>query len=156
MGENKKMEKKKPILVTVIILLVITLTGAGVFAGVYISSKRVLPVQAQVNNAVDLATLPLDEFLVNLADEGSKRYLKVVIYISYDGKNKALTEELALDRIKPILKDSALTVIRSKKSSDFATIEGTETVKKELVDKFNSRIQNGKIIEVLFPELIIQ
>ncbi len=159
MSENKnKKEGKssKPLLITLIILLVIALAGGGIFAGMYFSSKG----SAKANNSqgvlVEEATYSLDDFLVNLSDAEGKRYVKAKICISYDKNNKELDKELALERTKPILRDAALTILRSKKVEDFATIESTEAVKKELKEKMNSRITKGKIIEVYFPELIIQ
>ncbi|SHI59916.1 flagellar FliL protein [Clostridium amylolyticum] len=159
MSENKnKKEGKssKPLLITLIILLIIALAGGGIFAGMYFSSKGSAKANSKAEIVIEEATYALDDFLVNLTDADSKRYVKAKVFISYNKNNQDLEKELLLDRTKPILRDAALTILRSKKVADFATIQSTEAVKKELKEKMNSRLTKGKIIEVYFPELIIQ
>lgn len=156
-NKNKKEGKdSKPLLITLIILLVIALAGGGIFAGMYFISKNNAKANNQVEIAVEEATYALDDFLVNLTDAETKRYVKAKVFVSYNKNNKSLEKELLLDRTKPILKDATITILRSKKASDFATIASTEAVKKEIKEKINSRLTKGKIIEVYFPELIIQ
>ncbi|WP_040211245.1 flagellar basal body-associated FliL family protein [Clostridium polynesiense] len=159
MSENKsKKEGKssKPLLITVIILLFIVIAGGGIFAGMYLGTNKSAKATTPTENSVEEATYALDDFLVNLNDTESKRYVKAKIYISYNKKNKALEKELLLDRTKPILRDAALTILRSKKAEDFSTVKGTDTIKKELKEKIDLKLSNGKIVDVYFPELIIQ
>ena len=140
----------------VIAFFAIIFSGIGLFAGSYMASGNILPKFEERELSINPETYFVDEFLINLADSDSKRYLKIEIYLSYDSNDEALFEEIQLDRTKPILKDAALTVLRSKTSSEFSSKDGTESIKKELVEKFNSKLENGQIIEVYFPELIIQ
>ena len=156
MAEGKKEMNSKSTMIILIIFFVIIFSGIGLFAGSYMASGKMLPSFTEKAVSINVDTYAVDEFLINLADSDSERYLKVVIYTSYNSNNKALYEELKLERTKPILKDAALTVLRSKTSEELSSIDGTELIKKELVEKFNSKLENGQIIEVYFPELIIQ
>lgn len=156
MTEGKKEKNSKSSMIILVIFFVIIFSGIGLFAGSYMASGKILTSFTEKEESINLDTYAVDEFLINLADSDSERYLKVVIYLSYDSNNKALFEELQLERTKPILKDAALTVLRSKTSKELSSIDGTELIKKELVEKFNSKLENGQIIEVYFPELIIQ
>ena len=156
MAEVKNIKSSKRNMIMLIIIFVIIFSGVGLFAGSYMASGKILPAFDEREDAINVETYSVDEFLINLADEESSRYLKVVIYLSYDSNNESLFKELELERTKPILKDAALTVLRSKTSKELSSVEGTELIKKELVEKFNSKLENGQVIEVYFPELIIQ
>ena len=156
MAEEKSVKSSKRNMIVIIIVFVIIFSGIGLFAGSYMASGKILPAFDERVDSINIETYSVDEFLINLADSDSNRYLKVVIYLSFDSNNESLYEELQLERTKPILKDAALTVLRSKTSKELSSVQGTEAIKQELVEKFNSKLENGQIIEVYFPELIIQ
>ncbi|WP_426349145.1 flagellar basal body-associated FliL family protein [Alloiococcus sp. CFN-8] len=156
MAEVNNVKNSRRNMIMLIIIFAVIFSGIGLFAGSYMASGKILPDFDERVDAVNVETYSVDEFLINLADSDSNRYLKVVIYLSYDSNNESLFKELQLERTKPILKDAALTVLRSKTSKELSSVEGTELIKKELVEKFNSKLENGQVIGVYFPELIIQ
>lgn len=93
----------------IIIVLVLVIVGAGAFGGYMLFAKNKkgansanqMPVNnnnvinsQQTNNGmypqqvvVSSKTYSLDEFLVNLADEDGKRFVKAKIFIGYEEKN---------------------------------------------------------------------
>ena len=154
MSENKKNSTtSKPLLVVVIIFLAATLVGGGFFAGIYISENKNNLSAEKVE--IDEELFEIDEFLVNLTDLGSRRYVKVKIYASYNINNKALDEEIKLSRTKTVLMDGVLSILRSKSTEDFEG-DKLEQLKEELKEVINSRMKNGKIMNIYFPELIVQ
>jgi flagellar basal body-associated protein FliL len=100
-------------------------------------------------------TYALDEFLVNLADEGGKRYLKVKIVVGYDTKKKK-EMDVELEEKKPILKDAIISILRSKKSTDLATEKNVDDLKKELLTRINLFFEYGRANNMYFEDLLIQ
>jgi len=100
---------------------------------------------------VSAKTLALDPFLVNLTDPGTKRYLKIQIILGY--QNVKLDTELPTKT--PILRDSILTVLRSKSSSDFTTL-GIEGLKKQLKDVLNPFLTSAKLNNIYLNDILVQ
>ncbi len=160
MSEKKKVKDNKKggnsLKIVIVVLLGLILIGGSVFAGAFIVMKRQpAAVSANTNekSKVDEKTYDLKEFLVNLSDEGGKRYLKAKISIGYDKTNKKLDKEI--EPKVDVLRDAVNTVLRSKKTTDI-TPASTETLKKEIMDKLNPLLDNGRITNVYFYEILVQ
>ncbi len=157
MRENDINEKKggKTLRIIIIILLVLVLLGGGIFAGIFLFPKDDAKGSSAHATAINVEekTYSLDEFLVNLADEGGKHYLKINISLGYGLENKKLEKEL--DSKKDVMRDNVISILRNKKSKD-VTIKGTEDLKKEILDIINPLLNNGKLTNIYFRELIVQ
>ena len=95
-----------------------------------------------------------EEFLLNLADEGGKRLIKAKISIGYD--NKKLTAEISEEKTVDIMRDIINTVLRSKKADDFKDEKAVDAVKKEMLERINKVLKEGKANNIYFPEIIVQ
>ncbi|MBC2582136.1 flagellar basal body-associated protein FliL [Clostridium sp. DJ247] len=177
--ENKK-EKKgggtiKIVILTIIAMLVV---GAAGFFGynLFLNKKdetkttvtkaqhQVQPIQHQVvsgqqstqypsylQQVVSTKTFGLDEFLINLADEDSKRYLKVKIFLGYDSKK--LDKEL--EERKPIIRDTVISILRTKKAADI-TPKNMENIKIEMIQKLNPIFEEGQLNNIYFNDILVQ
>lgn len=96
-----------------------------------------------------------DEFLVNLADEGGKRYLKIKIFLGYETKDKKKMDA-ELEERKPILRDAINGVLRSKKSTDLSGETGIENLKKEILVRIGSILTEGRPNNVYFSDMVVQ
>lgn len=96
-----------------------------------------------------------DEFLVNLSDEGGKRYLKVKIFLGYETKDKKKMDA-ELEERKPILRDAINGVLRSKKSTDLSGEKGIDDVKNEILVRISSILTEGRPNNVYFSDMVIQ
>ncbi|MBE6068731.1 MAG: flagellar basal body-associated FliL family protein [Clostridium lundense] len=96
-------------------------------------------------------TFELGEFLVNLSDEGEKRFVKANIYIGYS--NKKLAKEL--EGRTPMLRDAINSVLRAKKAKDF-TPKGTEDIKLEILNRINPMFKEGRCESIYFNEILVQ
>ena len=169
MSENN-VEKKSKIKIVIMVVTLLILVGGGAFAGYYFSQKgkqanntpqpnnqqmassvNVNQNSGYVRSIVPSNTFEAGEFLVNLSDEESRRFVKTKVYLGYE--NKKLTKEL--EQKKPIILDAINSVLRSKKSTDFNE-KGVEKIKLEILEKVNIAFQNGRCETVYFTELIIQ
>ena len=154
--------------IVIIILLVLIVVGGGAFAGYYfIFSKsdknNVQKIQTPVGNTaaanaavsggtvVSSRTYNLGEFLVNLADEDGKRYIKLTIYVGYESKK--LDKEF--EEKKPIIRDAVNSVLRAKQSKNF-TSKGTDDIKTEILNRINPLLTSGKVDSIYFYDILVQ
>lgn len=165
MGEKKEKSKSsgagfKIILLALLILIVM---GLG-FVGYLLVAKKT-PIAVNTNSVlqeptksiVEISpyTYKLDEFLVNLSDDGGKKYLKIKLSLGYDAKNKKNMDKELADKTDNI-RDTIISVLRSKKSTDIAAQAGIDDLKKEISTKINPLFQYGKVNSVYINDILVQ
>ena len=142
--------------ILIFVMLLVLLVGGAGFGGYYFASKSV-PKSSTINTKsaanVDEAFYDAGEFLVNLADTDSPRYLKIKLIVAYDSSNKKLTKEL--ETKVNVIKDSAISVMRTKKAADM-TAKGAEDLKGELVTRINSVLTTGKLTNAYYNDFLVQ
>jgi len=143
MSENEK-RKRSPLFFIVIVLLLIIMATGGYFGYGIISKNKAAAPKTQI-------TYSLDDFLVNTADIGERRYIKTKIVIGYT--ESKLTEEL--DTKKPILRDTVNSILYSKKASEMDQT-GLTKMKAEIKDKLNKSLVNGKIDNIYYYDVLLQ
>ncbi|MCQ2969486.1 MAG: flagellar basal body-associated FliL family protein [Clostridium sp.] len=147
MAEEKKKSNLKFIIITIAALIVI---GIAVFLGVYFTmSKNAEPKEVVIVEEY----AELGEILVNLSDEGGRKYLSVSVALSYDSANTELIEEITTKNIA--LKDSTIFYLKSLKSTDFSA-ENELNLKQNLVERINSNLTKGSIIDVKITDILVQ
>lgn len=159
--------------IIIIVLLVLLVFSAG-FAGYLFLTKdkstdensSKLPPAIEPNTSANTEAktsteyiapykIAMDEFLVNLADEGGKRYFKLKLSIGYDTKKeKEMTAEF--EEKKDNLRDAIISVLRSKKTTDLATQKNIDDLKKDILMKINPIFQNGKAYNIYITDILIQ
>ncbi len=164
-GNEIKKEKggsSKLVSIIVTAVIVFLLMSGAVFLGYTFASKGKAGsgVTASSGGAVDSsktveneATLELEEFLVNLSDEGNPRYLKISMFLGSDSANEDLQTELAAKI--PQIRDCINGALRTKKSTD-VTPKGEPILKEEIILKVNELLSKGKIGHVYFTSIIVQ
>lgn len=140
--------------VIIIVFLGLILVGGAAFGGYYFASKdKPTTIVVQASSNVEEATHEAGEFLVNLADEDSKRYLKIKIVLSYDSTNKKFAKEV--ETKNHVIRDAIINVIRGKKAADISQ-KGTEDLKKEILSRLNPLFNTGKLVNVYFYDILVQ
>ena len=94
----------------------------------------------------------MDPFIVNLADGGQNRYLK--IRINLESKKQEANEEFT--KKLPLIKDTILTILSQKKSDELFHSSGKEKLKAEILRWVNPNLADLKIKAVYFSEFVIQ
>lgn len=171
----EKKEKGKGFKIVIIILGVIIALGLGFGGAYFFLSKKAEAANASINNNVpqaavfpnqtmpnvatelSSATFSMDEFLVNLADEGGRRFFKVKIFLGYEPvKKKEEDMKKELEDKKPIVRDAINNILRSKKSADLASQKNIEDLKKEILTKIVPYFQNGRVNNVYINDILLQ
>ena len=150
----------KLIFLVVAVLLVLT---TGLAAGFFMMWHKLSALSTQANMAVtsengkaQAAALgplySLDTFIVNLADAGRSRYLRVTMDLELAESADAakLTERL------PQVRDSILMILPSKQFDDIAGMEGKIALRDEILAKLNSLFGNDVVTNIFFTEFVVQ
>lgn len=94
----------------------------------------------------------LDTFIVNLANNGGNRYLRVTMDLELDNKNL----ESEVNKRLPQVRDSILMILPTKRVEDISSVAGKTTLRDEILEKINSYLAQGKITNIYFKEFVIQ
>jgi len=94
----------------------------------------------------------MDTFIVNLADPGGKRYLRITIALEVE--REEVVEELK--KRLPQVKHKILMILPEKKVEDLQSAEGKNATMNEIMSQLNALLPNGKIKHLYFTEFVIQ
>ncbi|MFO7707973.1 MAG: flagellar basal body-associated FliL family protein [Desulfobacterales bacterium] len=94
----------------------------------------------------------LDTFIVNLADPGGNRYLRVTMDLEVGGK--AAADEIG--KRVPQLRDAVLMILPTKRFADISTLEGKTALREELIGALNGMLGPGAVARIFFKEFVIQ
>jgi len=101
------------------------------------------------------AVLPLEPFVVNLADKDAARYLRIKISLMVDNKTK--TKEIEENQALQLkVRDVILQTLTAKTSKDLINEEGKNKLREEIRDKIGGYFREPKLTEVMFTEFVIQ
>ena len=122
--------------------------------------------------------LDLGEFILNLADAGQRRYLKVgvAMELSKTEEEVALSSEppkaqghgsapvdnnaaiiAEMERFKPAIRDAIISILSNKTSDELSTPTGKEIAKEEILEMVNGIFDGQReVLRVSFGQFIIQ
>lgn len=137
--------------------LVVVAAGAG---GGWFWWQGHATANAEGGPAIEVATLepgsllPLQTFTVNLADQGTARYLRTTVQLVLAGKSTAGQVEhdpLALVRAR----SAALELLTTRTSVELATTDGKTALKADLAREVSQAIGH-EVTDVLFTDFVVQ
>ncbi|HWF04243.1 MAG TPA: flagellar basal body-associated FliL family protein [Candidatus Angelobacter sp.] len=131
-------------------LLVVFLLAAGYWLTGCQSGKA----EASDGKAV-LATLHLEDFVVNLSDGEGRAYLRIGIDLAVENENPKSKSESKPVTV-PVIRDSVITLLSTLQSDDLLTPEGKTKLKQDLIKSLNDRLPELKVREVYFNEFMVQ
>ncbi len=112
--------------------------------------------------------------VVNLADPGGYRYLRVGLVLEFappagyyllkqEGAKKAeelkKEEQSVRDEVtlyRPVIDDTVIGILSNKAFGDVFTLQGKEDLKEELRKAINERLEGLEVIRVYFTDFIVQ
>ena len=94
----------------------------------------------------------LDTFIVNLADKGGNRYLRVTMDLELG--NPELESEI--EKRLPQVRDGILMILPTKRFEDISTVQGKTALRDEVLETLNGFLAQGKIINIYFKEFVVQ
>ncbi len=153
--------------VVIIIAIVAFLFVVGVGAGFFMMWKMMSSIQAQNQPEITEeedeeadeeeekgigVIYSLNPFLVNLADRGGKRYLKITIdlELSDDKMKQEIVKRL------PQVRNLLLMILPSKTFTDVSTVDGKTSLRDEILTELNGILTTGEVSNLYFTEFVIQ
>jgi len=156
--------KSKPsiLLLGIIFLNTLVIIGVGVF--LYTAKKNELEkpsiepvikgaVMDQADGSLENSggyAVPLDYFLVNLAEDQGQKLFKVEMEFDVD----SVDVQKEINKRMPQVRDIIIILLSSKNYSQISTPKGKENLKEEIRDTVNSFLTKGRINKVLFTQFI--
>ncbi len=140
-----------PVIIAVVISTIIMFIV--VRSSVTKKSKEVYDVYTLKVKPEPLSVYPVGEFKINTADIDEPHFLRLVMSLGYDDKNKPLTTELS--QRKAEIRDIILRILNSKQKSQLDENVDKERLKEEIKKSINNVLIHGEIQEVYYDEFVI-
>jgi flagellar FliL protein len=148
-AETKK--KKKPIILIALVAVLLLAGGGG--AGAYFFMKKGGPEAAPPPPDPGIAAL--DSFVVNLADPGGQRFVRLTLRLVIESKEEAehiKEDELALAKVRSTI----LELLSMQLADHLVTPEGKAELKKHIAERATHALGHTKVVDVLFTEFVVQ
>jgi flagellar FliL protein len=161
--EPVKKKSKLGLIIVIFVLLLVLAGGGGAAWFMFLKPK---PVDASSTNETqterpaqqvassEIGSLyPFEPFVVNLADPGGSRYLRVALQLELSAI-KGLKEEI--DRRQPQIRDAIITILSAKKYDEINSAQGKMIMKQQIMRSINSLLNTGQIANVYMTDFVIQ
>jgi flagellar FliL protein len=149
-------KKSRRGLLLVLVLLVVVLGGGG--GGAYWFLFRAGAEAASAEPAPPppaTGIVPLEPFVVNLADAIGSRFLRVTLALVVADEHQAA--ELHEDEIAHMrVRSAILEILAQKQAGDLVTPEGKAQLKQSIAEGATHATHDLEVADVLFSEFIVQ
>ncbi|MFQ5454903.1 MAG: flagellar basal body-associated protein FliL [Nitrospirota bacterium] len=166
--ENKEKKtdsspQKKPFKLIIILVMVLLILGGGgffLFTKFFVKNGEVaknIVSDIEVDNELDVKDeigimVPLETFIVNLADKDDVRYLKVTMQVEVkDNKTKEKIAERSAQ-----IRDAIIVLLSSKDYDSIRSVEGKFRLRDEIIERITNILNTNKVITVYFTEFVVQ
>jgi flagellar protein FliL len=158
------MSKKVLLIIIAVVVLMMSMMGVGFFILWHKMSLTMDQVQTaggvqkpeerkvEEAKAVIMPVHKLETLIVNLADQGGKRYLRVTMELELSSADLAKEIQQRL----PQVRDSILMILPTKEYAKISTTEGKIELRDEIIARLNSFLRSGTINTIYFTEFVVQ
>jgi len=155
--------KKKSMLVPILIAAIVLLGGGGAGGYWMYAKKSGEPKAAAPEPAPKPGVVDMEPFVVNLADEGGNRFLRVNLkLLTWDEEQATELKEDAVSNAR--IRSAILELLSLQHAAPLTTPEGKEELKKAIAERAaEATAPHGgtsehelKVIDVLFVEFVVQ
>lgn len=152
MADSVKNETgKKSIKKIILFALVLAIAVVAFFAYSYLTKSFIFKGESEDEKTIT-QVYALDEFVVNLKDPVSKRYLKTKIALGIENeKDIELLEENQMH-----IRDVIIQTLRSKTTDEIMAVEKTEDLRNELMGDVNKLFNDNIVLDVYMVDFLIQ
>jgi len=153
------------ILVGVLFVLVLALGGGMFMVWTKLSAVSAAATKVEDDKSAEKPkpeqmgkVVALDTFVVNLADPGGNRYLRITMDLEVVGDKKTEDKkaEEEVSRRVPQMRDAILMILPTKRYADISTTEGKTALREELTTAANGLLNGARIARIYFKEFVIQ
>jgi flagellar protein FliL len=148
-GRKRSLKK-----ILILALLGLVLAGGGLVAYIVMVDEPPTGKEAHASQsaAKHRVNMPLEPFLVNLADRETRRYLKLKVELEVD--DEATVKEL--EKSLPRIRDTLILLLSGKTYLDLSSFEGKQQLKNEIKTRVTALPGGKKVSDVFFTEFVAQ
>jgi flagellar FliL protein len=156
-GPGKKGGSKLKLIIVIVGVMVVLSAGGFAVKAFVFSDKNAETdeAEAEAKKAPEPGMAALSPFIVNLADEGSQRFLKcqlVLETVDTETADGIIGNEI----LTPKLRDTILLTLSAKTVAEVASAEGKVKLRSELLTRINAILENKGVSAVYFAEFVVQ
>ncbi len=100
--------------------------------------------------------LELQPYIVNLADAGEARYLRLTVSLGIGGEEEAKAEEKPDPLFTTRVRNAMLAVLTTKSSEEVLTAEGKAKLRKDLLRAARAASEEPRVEAIYITEFIVQ
>jgi flagellar FliL protein len=154
---NAPTPKKKGGFVKLLAIVLLACAGGG--AGAYFYFVKAAPAHAKEAEPepppAPTGILALEPFVVNLADTGATRFIRVTLSLVLQDEEQAKElEEHAIEKAR--VRSGILELLAEQHAEKLVTPEGKDELKKTIAERIEHAAHELKVVDVLFSEFVIQ
>lgn len=138
----------------VVIVAVLALAGGAGGAAFYLKANPGAAAAAPTRPP-DPGVAPLEPFVVNLADAGGHRFLRLTIALVLESKEAAKDFD-GNDIGKMRVRSGLLELLTVQNAEHLVTPEGKAELKKAIAERAGHALEHVKVSDVLFTEFVVQ
>jgi flagellar protein FliL len=149
-------KSKKGFMMIVILLLAVAGGGGGAYFFYFKAPKaHAKAVEPEPEPETPTGIVPMEPFVVNLADAGATRFLRANIsLVVSDEEHAKELEENAVDTAR--IRSAILELLAQQHADKLVTPEGKDELKKTIAERVAHAVHEPKVLDVLFSEFVIQ
>lgn len=150
----KKGGKSKLLLFALVGVVVLGGGGVGAFFMMRRGASEAKPVEKKVE-ANKGGVVSFEPFVVNLADGGGSRFLRLTVRLVIDEAEEA--EKISKSEVMVARTRSAILELLTEQTSDkLVTSEGKTELKKAILEHASHVVEPAKVSDVLFSDFVVQ
>jgi flagellar FliL protein len=136
-----------------ILMALVLVSGGG---GAYWWMSRT-PVEAapKVIPLSERGLVDFEPFMVNLADGGGSRFLKVDLQLIVEDQDSA-DHVTGTPVVTSRVRSEVLELLTQQTATALVTPEGKASLKKSIGERLEPLLEGGKVVDVLFSEFVVQ
>ncbi len=173
-GPEKNSPKKRAALRWILPAVGILVLLAGVAGGIYFVRHRGRRADAGMSarssnnssaaeskkNAAPLAAidLPLEPFVVNLADAGGHSYARIglTLHLATSAPKTGTSAENEAGDLRDMVRDRIIGVLNGQQSADLLAPEGKEHLKQAIAAAIQAKSPQIQVIDIYFTQFLVQ
>ena len=141
------------------LLVIVLLAVAGGGGGAYFYFVKAAPAQAKEvepePEPEPTGIVELEPFVVNLADTGATRFLRVTLSLVVQDEEQAKEiDEHALEKAR--VRSAILELLAEQAAETIVTPEGKVELKTMIIERVQHAAHELKVVDVLYSEFVIQ
>lgn len=151
-GKAKKKKGKSKLPLMLVAVLVLGGGGGGAYWWMNRGAAEAAPKEIPLS---ERGLLTFEPFMVNLADEGGSRFLKVTLQLVLEDAASALHASETPVVVSRVRSD-ILELLTEQQAPALVTAEGKQALKTAIKERAAHALEHTQVIDVLFSEFVVQ